>query len=160
MGKPCNAGIAAANGVECAGLARACFTSADDGLDGAQGFVPTHSDAPAEGAWENPPPARFLFGDVKYKLHACCHGTHAMIKALAVARAQGLTAAGVAAVHLHISPRGLSVCDIKRPRTGLEVKFSYAWLAAMSRPASRPPLTAPILTRLLPTRPLPRWPRG
>ena len=28
-------------------------------------------------------------------------------------------------------PRWLTVCDIKRPRTGLEVKFSYAHLAAM-----------------------------
>ncbi len=40
MGKPYNAGIAAANGVECAALARAGFTSADDGLEGPQGFVP------------------------------------------------------------------------------------------------------------------------
>jgi hypothetical protein len=30
-----------------------------------------------------------------------------------------------------VNPRWLKVCDIKRPRTGLEVKFSYAWLAAM-----------------------------
>lgn len=28
-------------------------------------------------------------------------------------------------------PRWLKVCDIKEPRTGLEVKFSYAHLAAM-----------------------------
>jgi hypothetical protein len=28
-------------------------------------------------------------------------------------------------------PRWLSVCDIKEPHTGLEVKFSYAHLAAM-----------------------------
>ncbi|MBC7737387.1 MAG: MmgE/PrpD family protein, partial [Candidatus Saccharibacteria bacterium] len=32
---------------------------------------------------------------------------------------------------LRTSPRWLSVCDIQQPRTGLEVKFSYAWLAAM-----------------------------
>ncbi|MGQ0564948.1 MAG: MmgE/PrpD family protein [Gemmobacter sp.] len=131
MGKPYNAGIAAANGVECAGLARAGVTSADDGLDGAQGFVPTHSDAPQAGGWDDPPPGRFLFEDVKYKLHACCHGTHAMIEALVAERARGLTADAVAALHLRTSPRWLSVCDIKTPRTGLEVKFSYAWLAAM-----------------------------
>lgn len=130
MGKPLNAGIAASNGVECAGLARAGFTSADDGLEGPQGFVPTHSDVPAAGAWDDPPPGRFLFEDVKYKLHACCHGTHAMIEAL-LATTQGMTAADVAAIHLRTSPRWLSVCDIKRPRTGLEVKFSYGWLAAM-----------------------------
>jgi 2-methylcitrate dehydratase PrpD len=128
MGKPYNAGIAASNGVECAGLARAGFTSADDGLMGAQGFVLTHADAPQS----SPPPGTFLFEDVKYKLHACCHGTHAMIEALAaLKRAHNLTPERVASIHLRTSPRWLSVCDIKAPRTGLEVKFSYNWLAGM-----------------------------
>ena len=133
MGKPYNAGIAASNGVECAGLARAGFTSADDGVMGPQGFVATHTDGPAAlGVWELPPPGTFVFEDVKYKLHACCHGTHAMIEALASAiRFHGLSPGQVSQVHLTTSPRWLSVCDIKAPRSGLEVKFSYAWLAAM-----------------------------
>ena len=133
MGKPYNAGIAASNGVECAGLARAGFTSADDGVMGPQGFVLTHSDAPSEvGIWDAPPPGRFLFQEIKYKLHACCHGTHAMIEALAaLKRGHNLTPDRVAQVHLRTSPRWLSVCDIKVPRTGLEVKFSYNWLAGM-----------------------------
>ena len=130
MGKPYNAGIAAANGVECAGLARAGFTSADDGLMGAQGFVPTHADAPEMAA--DIPPGTFLFEDIKYKLHACCHGTHAMIEALAALKhVHNLTPERVASIHLRTSPRWLSVCDIKVPRTGLEVKFSYNWLAGM-----------------------------
>ena len=130
MGKPYNAGIAASNGVECAGLARAGFSSADDGLMGAQGFVPTHADAPEAPA--DTPPGTFLFEDIKYKLHACCHGTHAMIEALAALKhAHNLTPDRVARVHLRTSPRWLSVCDIKLPRTGLEVKFSYTWLAGM-----------------------------
>lgn len=130
MGKPYNAGIAAANGVECAGLARAGFTSADDGLMGAQGFMATHADAPEMPA--DTPPGTFLFEDIKYKLHACCHGTHAMIEALAALKlAHNLTPDRVAKVQLRTSPRWLSVCDIKAPRTGLEVKFSYNWLAGM-----------------------------
>ena len=130
MGKPYNAGIAAANGVECAGLARAGLTSADDGVMGPQGFVATHSDAPDEaGVWDAPD---FMFEAVKYKLHACCHGTHAMIEALAAAkRGHNLTLERVAAVTLRTNPRWLTVCDIKAPRTGLEAKFSYAWLAGM-----------------------------
>lgn len=133
MGKPYNAGIAAANGVECAKLALAGMTSADDGIDGAQGFVATHSDAPVvAGVWDDPPPARFLFEDVKYKLHACCHGTHAMIEALAaLVRDHGLAADQVGEIRLETSPRWLTVCDIKAPRSGLEVKFSYVWLAGM-----------------------------
>lgn len=128
MGKPLNAGIAASNGVECAALARAGMTSASDGIWGPQGFVATHSDAPQP--WDNR--HDFLFQDIQYKLHACCHGTHAMIEALgAVKRAHNLAAERVAVIRLRTSPRWLSVCDIKTPRTGLEVKFSYAWLAGM-----------------------------
>jgi 2-methylcitrate dehydratase PrpD len=122
MGKPFNAGIAASNGVEAAGLAKRGFVSADDGIAGPQGFIATHSDVPEA----DPEAGGFLFEDVKYKFHACCHGTHAMIEAL---KAAGPVDAG--AVRVRVNPRWLKVCDIKAPRTGLEVKFSYAWLAAM-----------------------------
>jgi len=134
MGKPYNAGIAAANGVECASLARLGMSSADDGLMGPQGFVPTHSDAADEAAALDlsPPSQAFRFAANKYKFHACCHGTHAMIEALlAVRDAADLTPARVARLDLRTNPRWLRVCDIKQPRTGLEVKFSYAWLAGM-----------------------------
>lgn len=134
MGKPFNAGIAAANGVECARLAALGMTSADDGLLGPQGFVATHSPAPDAGAGSRPPwRERFLFEDNRYKLHACCHGTHAMIEALRAAgslRGPGLAA--IAGFTLRTNPRWLQVCNIRRPRTGLEVKFSYAWLAGMA----------------------------
>lgn len=124
MGKPYNAGIAASNGVECATLARLGFKSADDGLMGPQGFAATHTPK----VWFTGPPDAFLFEDNKYKLHACCHGTHAMIEALL---ACGVRLDQVAAISLRTNPRWLRVCDIKRPRTGLEVKFSYAWIAGM-----------------------------
>lgn len=129
MGKPYNAGIAAANGVECAKLANMGMTSCDDGLMSPQGFVPTHSDAPGNNI---SPAGQFLFGDVSYKFHACCHGTHAMIEALLKLRADhnvGLN--DIAALSLRTNPRWLSVCDIALPATGLEVKFSYRWLACM-----------------------------
>lgn len=129
MGKPLNAGIAASNGVECAKLAGFGMTSADDGLMGAQGFVPTHTPEPARQvvpSWRD----AFLFRENQYKLHACCHGTHAMIEALARAVGQR-DLEEVERVFLRTNPRWLRVCDLKAPRTGLEVKFSYAWLAGM-----------------------------
>ncbi|WMS43787.1 MmgE/PrpD family protein [Acuticoccus sp. MNP-M23] len=130
MGKPLNAGIAASNGVEAAALAALGVTSADDGVLGAQGFVPTHADAPDEAAFGEDDGFRFLTNS--YKFHACCHGTHAMIEALAEARdAHGLTLSDVASLRVATNPRWLRVCDIKAPRTGLEVKFSYVWLAGM-----------------------------
>lgn len=133
MGKPFNAGIAASNGIEAASLARRGFTSCDDGIEGPQGFIETHADSPDhETPWHNPPPGHFLFDAINYKLHACCHGTHAMIEALLKARRDGkLSDTALRRIVVKTNPRWLKVCDIKKPRTGLEVKFSYCWLAAM-----------------------------
>lgn len=134
MGKPFNAGIAASNGVETALLAARGFVSCDDGIGGAQGFLATHSDdVSEERGWAAPPPAHFVFEDNRYKLHACCHGTHAMLNALLDLRARGdLVPERVARITVQTNPRWLNVCDIKHPRTGLEVKFSYVMLAAMA----------------------------
>ena len=133
MGKPFNAGIAASNGVEAVSLARRGFASCDDGIEGAQGFIETHADQPdCDGPWRNPPPRHFVFDAINYKLHACCHGTHAMIEALLDAmRNHGATAERLARIAVKTHPRWLGVCDIKAPRSGLEVKFSYRLLAAM-----------------------------
>jgi 2-methylcitrate dehydratase PrpD len=133
MGKPFNAGIAAANGVEAASLAKLGFISCADGVGGPQGFIDTHSDGPDfEGPWIDPPPRKFVFEDIKYKLHACCHGTHAMIEALLSAlKTHRFAADEVKRITVATHPRWLKVCDIKEPRTGLEAKFSYAHLAAM-----------------------------
>lgn len=125
MGKPFHAGLAASNGVEAAILAASGFVSADDGYGGPQGFAATHAAAYDETGLT---PGRFLFPDVKYKLHACCHGTHAMIEALGSMTADGRDLSG-ACVALRTNPRWLAVCDIERPRTGLELKFSYRALA-------------------------------
>ncbi|QDG77785.1 MmgE/PrpD family protein [Labrenzia sp. PHM005] len=134
MGKPYNAGIAASNGVECAQLAALGLTSCDDGLLGNQGFAETHhAGLPLETAgWDDFAGGKLLFEDNKYKLHACCHGLHAMIEGLLLVRGGGFALSDVAALSLKTNPRWLKVCDIKHPRTGLEVKFSYAWLAGMT----------------------------
>ncbi|WP_112324391.1 MmgE/PrpD family protein [Oceanibium sediminis] len=127
MGKPLNAGFAAANGVEAVQMAALGMTSADDGIFGAQGFVETHCDQPGEMLTSL---SALRFMDNRYKLHACCHGLHAMIEGLRAA-AEGIGPEAVDRLELRTNPRWLRVCDIKRPRTGLEVKFSYAWLAGM-----------------------------
>ena len=111
-------------------MAKRGFTAADDGFGGAQGFCATHHGENDADAWHQPAPARFLFTDNRYKLHACCHGTHAMIEAL-TSLMPAIAGRPVGSIAVGTNPRWLSVCDIKVPRTGLEVKFSYAHIAAM-----------------------------
>ncbi|MEL6266802.1 MAG: MmgE/PrpD family protein, partial [Pseudomonadota bacterium] len=134
MGKPYNAGIAAANGVEAATLAARGFVSRPDGLECAQGFGATHAgeDGPL-GEVLAALGSRYVFETVQHKFHACCHGTHAALEAIATLRdAHRLAPEAVEAVALTVNPRWLKVCDIPAPTTGLEAKFSYRLTAAMA----------------------------
>ncbi len=47
-------------------------------------------------------------------------------------RTTSLSTQDVSRLTLRVAPRWLTVCDKRSPRTGLEVKFSYAWLAGMT----------------------------
>lgn len=131
MGKPMNAGFAAANGVECADYAALGASSALDGLEGAQGFGPTHAGAGEASALDGLGEA-WVFADVTHKFHACCHGLHASLEALGEIRARGLEPSAVASVEIATHPRWRAVCDLPAPRTGLEAKFSYRLSAAMA----------------------------
>lgn len=126
MGKPYNAGMAAANGVEAAELAALGFVSNPHGLDGPQGFGPTHHGA-ADLTGLDGIGQHWLFETVSHKFHACCHGLHAMLEALA-----GVSGEGVEAVEVATHPRWMSVCNQPAPTTGLEAKFSYRLTAAMA----------------------------
>ena len=66
---------------------------------------------------------------VSHKFHACCHGLHAMLEALADVSVETET---IQSVHVTTHPRWLTVCNIAEPRTGLECKFSYSQTAAMA----------------------------
>ena len=133
MGKPFNAGAAAANGIEAASLAKRGFTASTDAFAGAQSFLAAHhADNAGSGKIADWSFDKFFFASVSHKLHACCHGTHAMIEALLLLQAGGKIAADdVDEVRVNITPRWQNVCDIKTPQTGLEIKFSYVFLAAM-----------------------------
>lgn len=131
MGKPLNAGFAADVGLTCALLAEAGITSAPDAVEGAQGFGPTHADEAAGGAW-NGLGSDWVFPDVSYKFHACCHGLHAMIEALQVLRPAIGDPASIRRVEVRTNPRWLAVCDQPAPTTGLGAKFSYRLTAAMA----------------------------
>ncbi len=134
MGKPFHAGMAAANGVEAALLAKAGFISRPDGLECEQGFAQTHAGEMGDpaGVLEGLGSA-FWFETVQHKFHACCHGTHAALEALNEVRiSHKLTADDIEEAVVTVHPRWLKVCHIERPMTGLEAKFSYRLTAAMA----------------------------
>jgi 2-methylcitrate dehydratase PrpD len=134
MGKPYNAGLAAANGVEAALLAADGFISRPDGIECVQGFGDTHAgeainpEAVLDGLGTS-----FRFLAVQHKFHACCHGTHPTLEALREAMGNRSFVAGeVVRVTLTAAPKWLRVCDLATPQTGLEAKFSYRLTTAMA----------------------------
>ena len=128
MGKPYHAGVAASNGVEVALLASQGFVSRVDGIEAPQGFGDTHAGSANEVDFET---RSFLFEGVSHKFHACCHGIHASLEALGEVKAERqFDVQAVENVALKVHPRWLTVCNIEKPQTGLEAKFSYKIAAA------------------------------
>ncbi len=128
MGKPLNAGLAAANGVEAAGLVARGFVANPDALESPQGFGATHFGQSISHGLEGIG-NEWLFESISHKFHACCHGLHAALEA-------GLTLAPLQAdmierVNVATHPRWMTVCNQIAPMTGLEAKFSYGTVLAM-----------------------------
>jgi 2-methylcitrate dehydratase PrpD len=127
MGKPFNAGLAAANGVEAALLVARGFIANPEALESAQGFGPTHAgdeiNSALEGLGET-----WLFESVSHKFHACCHGLHAALEA---GRTLSLTPDMIQHIEVTTHPRWMSVCNQTAPATGLGAKFSYGTVLAM-----------------------------
>ena len=134
MGKPFHAGIAASNGIEAAKLSKLGFVSCENGIECNQGFLKTH-------AWDETMPEAainglgqdFLFPEIKYKFHACCHGLHAFLEALDELKTKNnFNPDSIEKISIQTQPSWLQVCNIDSPKTGLEAKFSYKLTAAMS----------------------------
>ena len=120
MAKPFHAGKAAANGVLAARLAKRGFTAHPGVLEVTQGFVITQSDCETlpDGHLQ-PRSGRVV--DTLFKFHAACYLTHSTIEAVsAICRDHSLL------------PHDIESIDIHSPRTGLEMKFSLAHVAALA----------------------------
>ena len=133
MGKPLNAGIAASNAVKAVALSELNFISNTDGLGSSQGFIETHSPKKTHlSVYNRSAELPFRFDKVSYKLHACCHGLHAAIEALIIAQSENyLEPNAVLEVHITVSSSWRWVCDIEKPQTGLQGKFSYHYITAL-----------------------------
>lgn len=125
MGKPFNAGIAAANGVEAALLAARGFISNPEALTGQNGFLSTHhadGNCAQSDGW--------LMEQISHKFHACCHGLHASLEALETLKP--VDPDTIERIDITTNPRWLTVCNLPDPQTGLEAKFSYRAVVALS----------------------------
>ncbi|SMX28739.1 2-methylcitrate dehydratase [Pelagimonas phthalicica] len=125
MGKPYNAGIAAANGVEAADLARRGFVSNPEALIGQNGFVTTHHGRGVEASTDD-----WLMEQISHKFHACCHGLHATLEALAMLDPGPVK--DIQKIEITTHPRWMTVCNQHSPKTGLEAKFSYRAVTALA----------------------------
>ena len=129
MGKPFNAGLAAANAVEAAQLISHGFQPNSAGFEGAQGFGETHSGEGNLADATDGLGVDWRFETVSHKFHACCHGLHAALEAFRAFRGQ---ADKISDIQVKTNPRWLRVCNNENPADGLECKFSYRHVLAMA----------------------------
>jgi 2-methylcitrate dehydratase PrpD len=153
MCKPLHAGHAAATGVEAAQLAARGFTSRLDILETAQGFMATQSMAPSVERFQDALATAEFVPDICFKYHAACYLTHSAIEAvLQLKRSHNLTPEQVVAVDVHVNAGHFDVCNIARPGTGLEAKFSLRFAAALAL-AGEDTASIRLFTDALTTRP-------
>ncbi|HET6184367.1 MAG TPA: MmgE/PrpD family protein [Acetobacteraceae bacterium] len=133
MCKPLHAGNAAALGLRAARLAARGFTSRTDAIECAQGFARTHSpDFRPDAALADPAGGFYIRANL-FKYHAACYLTHAPIEAARKLREEhGIAPGQIARIRLGLNEACDRVCNIPRPRTGLEAKFSLRLTTAMA----------------------------
>ena len=133
MCKPLHAGKASEIGLVSAQLAKLGFGSATDLIEGNLGFTHAHGGIFDAQACMAPAPRQAHIRECVFKVHAVCHGLHAIIEAThALMRVHRLAAADVAGIELHLAPLLDQVCTLRSPATGLEAKFSASFNAALA----------------------------
>lgn len=133
MCKPLHAGRAAQNGLQAARLAARGFTSRQDALECSQGFADTQSvDFNPNAAMLDAPLDHHIRNNL-FKYHASCYLTHGAIEAgIALRRRHGTSSNAITAIEIRVPPIADRVCNIARPATGLEAKFSLRLTLAMA----------------------------
>lgn len=133
MCKPFHAGMAAQNGLLAARLAARGFTSRSDALECAQGLAATQSvDFNPEVAMQDAP-LDFHIANNLFKYHAACYLTHGAIEAGIAVRAKSRASSNaIRSIEIRVPPVADRVCNLPRPSTGLEAKFSLRLTVAMA----------------------------
>jgi 2-methylcitrate dehydratase PrpD len=129
LAKPLQVGRAAETGLLSALLAADGFSANLQILEDVQGFAVTHADPVADDAELD----AWLIRGTLFKYHAACYLTHATIDGLrALTLEHAFRASDVRRVRLVVDETCLHVCNIERPRTGTEAKFSLRATAALT----------------------------
>jgi len=130
MCKPFHAGRSSQAGLMSALLAQKDFTSAEDILEGPQGFF-----AALKGKVEEEVLALLGLGwdveQISQKYHASCHATHSPLEAaLAIVKVNNLSLGDIKAVNVRSSKLATDAAGKNEPSTGLEGKFSIPYCVA------------------------------
>jgi 2-methylcitrate dehydratase PrpD len=133
MSKPLHAGKAAQNGLLAAELARRGFTSHPAAIEAELGFAWTQ-------APHFEPQQAFVFptgehtvDNVQFKRYASCAGTHSAIDgARKLCEEHGVSADDIQRLTIELPELLFGVCNIHRPETALEAKFSVRFTTAVA----------------------------
>lgn len=133
MCKPLHAGMAAQNGLLAARLAARGFTSRPDALESAQGLAATQSvDFNPDEAMRDAPLDHHIANNL-FKYHASCYLTHGAIEAgKALRQSSAASSNAIQSIEIRVPPVTDRVCNLPRPETGLEAKFSLRLTVAMA----------------------------
>ncbi len=133
MCKPLHSGMAAESGLRAAEWASRGFTGAGDIVEHKHGFAATHGVAfNAEAALDGLND-KFFTGNILFKHHAACYGTHSAIEAARIIRENpAFDLDAIEKVEIRVHRRITAMCDIPRPVTGLEIKFSLRMTVALA----------------------------
>lgn len=129
--KPAQVGLASQKGYLAAQLVRSGLGSPEElnALEGRQGFFRTQGEVNHTGSRRT----YSAISNVLYKYHASCYLTHSMIEALhACIGTNQITPERIEQIVIRVHPGHDAVCNIQKPGTGLEIKFSLRFLAAMA----------------------------
>jgi 2-methylcitrate dehydratase PrpD len=133
MCKPLHAGHAAATGLQSASLAARGFTSCEDILEAAQGFMDTQAASASLDRFQQAMATESFTQDICFKYHAACYLTHSAIEATrALCASNRFNPKDVGRIDIFVDKGHLRVCNIPEPRSGLEAKFSLRLTAAMA----------------------------
>jgi 2-methylcitrate dehydratase PrpD len=133
MCKALHAGKAAESGLLAAELASRGFSGRTDVVECVNGFAATHADGARPLRQFSSGSDEYHIADNLFKYHASCHQTHAAIEALRALQVEhSFSASDVVKVTLRHDAGADAICNIARPSTGLEIKFSLRMIAAFT----------------------------